>query len=81
MRKEDSDYGNLPRSKKYLIYLLRSSLMDNEVGDILAYNKELNNDAILWHHSDIPDHLFLSGFSFTNIHNSQGNKGRGRLSL
>ena len=51
--------------------------MDNEVGDILVYNKKLNNDAILWHHSDIPDHLFfLSGFSFTNIHGSQGSRGR-----
>ena len=31
--------------------------MDNQVGDILAYNKDLNNDAIAWHHSHIPDDL------------------------
>ena len=58
---EDSDYGDLPRSKKQLIDLSRSSLMDNEVGDILAYNEELNNDAIVWYHSDIPDDLWLTG--------------------
>ena len=55
MRNEDSDFGDLPRLKKQLIDLPRSSFMDNEVGDILDYNKELNNDAILWHHSDIPE--------------------------
>ena len=55
IRNEDSDYGDLPRSKKQLIDLPRSSFMDNEVGDILDYNKELNIDAILWHHSDIPE--------------------------
>ena len=37
MRNENSDYGDLPRSKKQLIDLSRSSLMDNEVGDILAH--------------------------------------------
>ena len=47
---EDSDYGDIPRSKKQLIDLSRSSLMDNEVGDILVYNKESNNGAIVWHH-------------------------------
>ena len=35
--------------------------MDNEVGDILAYNEELNSDAIVWHHSDIPDYLWVIG--------------------
>ena len=55
IRNEDSDYGDLPQSKKQLIDLPRSSFMDNEVGDILDYNKELNIDAILWHHSDIPE--------------------------
>ena len=59
MRNEDSDYGNLPRSKKQLIDLSRSSLIDSEVGDILAYNEELNNGAIVWHHSDIPDNLWV----------------------
>ena len=49
MRNEDKDYGDLPRSKKQLIDLPRSSLMDSEVLDILAYNEELNNDATLWH--------------------------------
>ena len=53
--------GDLPRSNKQLIDFSRSSLMDNEVGDILAYNKKLNNDAILWHHSDIPDDLWVIG--------------------
>ena len=47
MQNEDTDYGDLPRSKKQLIDLSRSSLLDNEVGDILAYNEELNNDAIV----------------------------------
>ena len=47
MQNEDSDYVDLPRSKKRLIDLSRSSLIDNEVGDILAYNEELNNDAIV----------------------------------
>ena len=61
IRNKDSDYGDLPRSKKQLIDHLRSSLMDNEVGDILAYNKELNNDAIVWHQSDIPDDHWVIG--------------------
>ena len=59
MRNKDSDYGDLPRSKKELIDLSRSSLIDSEVGDILAYNEELNNGAIVWHHSDIPDNLWV----------------------
>ena len=54
MQNKDSDYGNLPRSKKQLIDLSRSSLMDTQV-DILTYNKELNIDSIVWHHSDIPE--------------------------
>ena len=61
MRNEDRDYGDLPRSKKQLIDLPRSSLMDNEVLDILAYKEELNNDATLWHHSDIPDDFWVIG--------------------
>ena len=61
MRNEDSDYGDLPRSNKQLIDFSRSSLMDNEVGDILAYNEKLNNYAIVWHHSDIPDDLWVTG--------------------
>ena len=55
MQNKDSDYGNLPRSKKQLIDLSRSSLMDTQVDDILTYNKELNIDSIVWHHSDIPE--------------------------
>ena len=31
--------------------------MDKKVGDVLVYNKKLNNDAIVWYHSDIPDNL------------------------
>ena len=54
MQNKDCDYGNLPRSKKQLIDLSRSSLMDTQV-DILTYNKELNIDSIVWHHSDIPE--------------------------
>ena len=27
----------------------------------MVYNKELNNDAIVWHHSDIPDDLWVIG--------------------
>ena len=61
IRNEDSDYWDLTRSKKELIDLSRSSLMDNEVSDILAYNEELNNDAIVWHNSDIPDDLWVIG--------------------
>ena len=61
MRDEDSDYGDLPRGKKQLIDLPCSSLMDNEAGDILAYIEEPNNDAIVWHHSDIPDNLWVIG--------------------
>ena len=61
MRNEDKDYGDLPRSEKQLIDLPRSSLMDNEVLDILAYKEELNNDATLWHHSDIPDDFWVIG--------------------
>ena len=35
--------------------------MDNEVGHILADNEELNNDAIVWHHSDILDDRWVIG--------------------
>ena len=35
--------------------------MENEAGDILAYIEEPNNDAIVWHHSDIPDNLWVIG--------------------
>ena len=35
--------------------------MDNEVGDILVYNKELNNDAIIRHESDVSDNLWVVG--------------------
>ena len=35
--------------------------MDNEVGNILAYIEELNNDAIVWHHLDIPDNIWVIG--------------------
>ena len=58
---EDSDYADLPGSKKQLIDLSHSLLMDIEVGDILAYNEELNNDAIVWHHADIPVDLWVIG--------------------
>ena len=34
MRNKDSNYGDLPRSKKQLIDLSRSSFMDNAVGDV-----------------------------------------------
>ena len=61
MRNEDKDYGDLPRSKKELIDLSKFFLMDNEVGDILAYNEKLNNDPIIWHHSDIPDDVWVIG--------------------
>ena len=65
-------YGNLPKSKKHLIDLLRHSLM------IIVYNKQLHNNAILWHHLDIPNHLFaylgfLSG-TFT-IYREAGKEG------
>ena len=31
------------------------------MGDILAYNEELHNDTIVWHHSDIPGDLWVIG--------------------
>ena len=55
MQNKNSDYGKLPRSKKQLIDLSRSSLMDTEVGDILSCNKELNVDSIIWQNSDVPE--------------------------
>ena len=48
---EDNDYGDLPRSKKQLIDLSRSPFVDNEVGD----------KSILWHHSGIPEDLWVIG--------------------
>ena len=39
--------GTFQDKKKQLVDLSRSSLMDNEVGNILAYIEELNNDAIV----------------------------------
>ena len=61
---DDKDYDDFPRSKKQLIDLSRSQLTDNEVGDILAYNEELGSNGIIWHHSDIPDDLWVLG---TNV--------------
>ena len=58
---EDNDYGDLPRLKKQLIDLSRSPFADNKVGDILAYNEELGDNSILWHHSDIPENLWVIG--------------------
>ena len=55
MQNKNSDYGKLLRSKKQLIDLSRSSLMDTEVGDILSCNKELNIDSIIWQNSDVPE--------------------------
>ena len=39
--------GTFQDKKKQLVDLSRSSSMDNEVGNILAYIEELNNDAIV----------------------------------
>ena len=61
---DDKDYDDFPRSKKQLIDLSRSQLTDNEVGDILAYNEELGSNGIIWHHSDMPDDLWVLG---TNV--------------
>ena len=58
---EDNDCGDLPRSKKQLIDLSGSPFADNEVGDILAYSEELGDNFILWHHSDIPEDLWVIG--------------------
>ena len=58
---EDNDYGDLPRSKKHLIDLSCSPFADNEVGDILAFNEELRDNSISWHHSDIPEDLWVIG--------------------
>ena len=52
---------DLPRSKKQLIDLLRSPFAYNEVGNIFAYNKELGDNSVLWHHSDIPEDLWVIG--------------------
>ena len=52
---------DLPRSKKQLTDLLRSPFAYNEVGNIFAYNKELGDNSVLWHHSDIPEDLWVIG--------------------
>ena len=50
-------------SSDKVIDLSRSPFADNEVGDILVYNKELGDNSILWHHSDIPGDLWVTGTS------------------
>ena len=47
------------QGRKQLIDLSRSQLADNKVGDILTYIEELGDSGIIWHHSDIPDDLWL----------------------
>ena len=61
---DHKDYGDFPRSKKQLLDLSRSQLADNELGDILAYNEELERNRIIWHHSNISDGLWVLG---TNV--------------
>ena len=39
--------------------LSRSTFADNEVGDILAFDEELGDNSIFWHHSDIPEDLWV----------------------
>ena len=34
------------------------------MGDVLAYNGEVGSNEIIWHHSDIPDDLWVLG---TNV--------------
>ena len=57
----ESDYGDLPGSKKQLIDIARPKLPDNEVGDILVYNEELGDDEVPWFHGDIPSDLWVFG--------------------
>ena len=58
---EGNDFGDLPRSKKQLIDLSCFPFADNEACDILAYNEKLGDKSILWHHSDIPEDLYVIG--------------------
>ena len=44
---------------------MRSPFADNEVGDILAYNEELGENSSLWHHSGIPEDLWVIGTNDT----------------
>ena len=62
--KTNADNDDFPRSKKQLLDLSRLQLADNELGDILAYNEELERNRIIWHHSNISDGLGVLG---TNV--------------
>ena len=61
------DFGDKPRSKKQVSDLLRSNphrkhdSPENEVEAILAYDEELQEDRIVWSHSDIPEDLWVLG--------------------
>ena len=37
------------------------------MGDNLAYNEALNNDAISWHNSDIPDDIYIQEWCISNV--------------
>lgn len=61
------DFGDIPRSKKQISDLVRSNphrnhdSPANEVESILAYDEELQEDRIVWSHSDIPEDLWVLG--------------------
>ena len=61
------DFGDKPRSKKQLSDIMRYSPQrmhespENEVESILAYDEELQEDRIVWSHSDIPEDLWVLG--------------------
>ena len=67
--KGDADFGDRPRSKKQLWDLAKSipekmrENPENEVEAILAYNEELEEESIIWSHSDIPDDMWVLGTS------------------
>lgn len=63
------DFGDRPRSKKQFWDMAKSipekmrENPENEVEAILAYNEELEEESIIWSHSDIPDDMWVLGTS------------------
>eukprot|EP00112_Aurelia_sp_Birch-Aquarium-sp1_P020999 Seg5543.1 transcript_id=Seg5543.1/GoldUCD/mRNA.D3Y31 product="Mitogen-activated protein kinase kinase kinase 13-B" protein_id=Seg5543.1/GoldUCD/D3Y31 len=73
------DFGDLPRSKRQItrkaadMGLSKNSRQEYEVEAILAYDHELEENGIVWAHSDIPNDLWVIGTSrMANILKSAG---------
>ena len=64
LHSRDGDFGDQPRSKYQLSIIgARNGDGHSKTGEqILAYNEELH-DKIIWHHSDLPDDLWVLGTS------------------